>query len=312
MRERSIGFAAQERDLLDALLDGREHPQPEQVDLEEARVGAGVLVPLAVLAPLHRRRLDRDELDERPRRDDHAARVLGQVARQPGDLAAELPEGPPARRGEPGVGAGHVLHLLPHLAGVPAVRDAREPLQLRLREPERLADVADGAARAVGGEARHERRVLAAVALGDGDDQLLADVAREVEVDVGDGLELAVQEAAEREPGVHRIDVREPGQVADDRADRAPPPAPRRQQVARRAGAAHLGGHVARELEHLPVEEEEAGEAELGDQRELVSQPLVRAGAELVRSVAVALVEGAAADLRQLGVRRVGPSEKSG
>ena len=111
--------------------------------------------------------------------------------------------------------------------------------------------------------------MLAAVALGDGDDQLLPDVAREVEVDVGHGRELPVQEAAEREPGVHRIDVREPGQVADDRADRAPPPAPRRQQVARRAGAAHLGSHVARQLQHLPVEKEEAGEAELGDQRQL-------------------------------------------
>ena len=74
---------------LDALLDGREHPEPEQVDLEEARVGARVLVPLAELPPLHRRRLDRDELDERPRRDDHPARVLRDVARQAGDLRAD-------------------------------------------------------------------------------------------------------------------------------------------------------------------------------------------------------------------------------
>ena len=191
---------AQERDLLDALLDGREHPQPEQVDLEEAGVGAGVLVPLAVLAARHRRRLDRDELDERPRRDDHAARVLRQVPGQAGDLAAELAEGPPARRGEARIGAGHVLHLLPHLAGVPPVRDPRQALQLGLREPERLAHVADRAAGTVGGEARDERRVLAAVALGHGDDQLLADVAREVEVDVRDRLELAVEEAPSARP----------------------------------------------------------------------------------------------------------------
>ena len=37
--------------------------------------------------PCHRRRLHRDELDERPRRDDHPARVLRDVARQAGDLA---------------------------------------------------------------------------------------------------------------------------------------------------------------------------------------------------------------------------------
>jgi len=41
--------------------------------------------------------------------------------------------------------------------------------------------------------------MFAAVALGDRDDQLLADVAREVEVDVGDACELAIQEATERE-----------------------------------------------------------------------------------------------------------------
>ena len=75
--------------------------------------------------------------------------------------------------------------------------------------------------------------------------------------------ELAVQEAAEREAGLDRVDVREAGQVADDRADRAAAAAARRQRVARRAGAAHLEGDLARELEHLPVEQEEAGEPEL-------------------------------------------------
>ena len=88
---------AQERDLLDALLDRREHPQPEQVDLEEAGVVAGVLVPLAELPAGHRRRLDGDELDERPRRDHHPARVLGDVTREACDLAGELGERAPAR-----------------------------------------------------------------------------------------------------------------------------------------------------------------------------------------------------------------------
>jgi len=88
--------------------------------------------------------------------------------------------------GKPIIGTGHVLHLLAHFAGVPAVGDAREPLQLGLRKAERLADVADGAAGAVGGEARHERRVLAAVAPRDGDDPPLPDIPREVEVHVGD------------------------------------------------------------------------------------------------------------------------------
>ena len=224
-------------DLLDAVLDRREHPEAEQVDLEEAGVGARVLVPLADLAAGHRRRLDGDELDERPRGDHHPAGVLRDVARQACDLARQLREGAPARREQPPFGLGQQGELVGDLLRVPAVRDAREPLQLGEREPERLADVADRAARPVGREAGDERRVLAAVALGDADDQLLADVAREVEVDVGHRHQLAVEEAAEREVLRDRVDVREAGQVADDRADRRAAAAPGRQEAARRAAA---------------------------------------------------------------------------
>ena len=263
-------------DLLDAVLDGREHPQAEEVDLEEAGVGAGVLVPLADLSAGHCCRLNCHELDERPAGDDHPAGVLRDVARQAGDLARQLGEGAPARREQPPLGIGEQGELLGHLPRVPAVGDAREPLQLREREPERLADVANRAARSVGREARDERRVLTAVALGDADDQLLADVAREVEVDVRHRHELAVEEAAEREVLRDRVDVREPGQVADDRADRRAPPPPRRQEAPRRAGAADPVGELPRQFEHLPVEEEETGEAELVDQLELGLEP--RAG----------------------------------
>ena len=126
---------------------------------------------------------------------------------------------------ELGVGVRQLRQLLADAVRV-AVGEPGEPLELGERQAERLADVADRPARVVGREARDERRVLAAVALADRDDQLLADVAREVEVDVGHRHELAVEEAAEREPGVHRVDVREAGQVADDRADRAAAPRP--------------------------------------------------------------------------------------
>jgi hypothetical protein len=68
--------------------------------------------------------------------------------------------------------------------------------------------------------------VLGSVALDDADDELLADVAREVEVDVRHRRELAVEEAAEREVVRDRVDVREAGQVADERADRGAAPAP--------------------------------------------------------------------------------------
>jgi hypothetical protein len=59
----------------------------------------------------------------------------------------------------------------------------------------------------IGREGRDEGSVLAPIALGDGDDQLFADVAREVEVDVGDGGKIAVQEASDREAGLDGVDV---------------------------------------------------------------------------------------------------------
>ena len=109
------------------------------------------------------------------------------------------------------------------------------------RQAEDLAELADRAARPVGREdAAISGAALVAEALVHRQDQPLADVAREVEVDVGDGRQLAVQEAPEREAGIDRIDVREPGQVADDRADRRAAAAAGRQRHARRVRAAHL------------------------------------------------------------------------
>ena len=226
-------LAARARDLVDAALDRREHPQPEQVDLEEAGVGAGVLVPLHDLAALHRRRLHRAELDQRLGRDHHAARGAGRCgaaaprsraaaaasARQRGERARRSPE----RLLDPRLCVG---------ARLVDVDGAGEALDLARRQPQRLAEVAHRAARAVGGEGGDQRRALGAVALVHPRDQLLADVAREVEVDVGRVGQLLVQEAPEEEVVADRVDVREAGQVADDRADARAAPAPGGQQPA--------------------------------------------------------------------------------
>jgi hypothetical protein len=67
-------------DQLDATLHRRQHAQAEQVDLEEAGVGAGVLVPLADATALHGGRQHRHQLDQRGGGDDHAAGVLADVA----------------------------------------------------------------------------------------------------------------------------------------------------------------------------------------------------------------------------------------
>ena len=152
--------------------------------------------------------------------------------------------------------------------------------------------------------------MLAAVALGDAEDQLLPDVARKVEVDIRDRCELAVQEAAERQLVRDRVDVREAGQVADERAHGRPASAAGRQHVPHRARPAHLEGDLTRELEHFPVEQEEAGKPS-SSISELFLEPYAHALLVAVQP-RVALGEGALADAAERTIAGSAPSEKSG
>ncbi len=110
------------------------------------------------------------------------------------------------------------------------------------------------------------------VALVDARDQLLADVAREVEVDVRQRGQLLVQEAPDQQLVGDRVDVREAGQVADDRGDARAAAAPGRQQRPRGVGPADLDRDLAGELEHVVVQQEEAGQPERLDDPQLLLQ----------------------------------------
>ncbi len=179
-------LAAHPLDFHDAALDRREHPQAEQVDLQEAGVGAGVLVPLDDLAALHRRRHHRADVDQRPGGDHHPAGMLGGVAGQADRLAAERDQRAPARRaGALGTDrAGDMTRSIsPASPWKPTVLATRSISPAG--RPSALPRSRTRAARAIGGEGGDQRRSARAVALVDAEDQLLADVAREVDVDVG-------------------------------------------------------------------------------------------------------------------------------
>ena len=128
------------------------------------------------------------------------------------------------------VGPFRALDVPAHLPGVPPLAAAGHPLDLPRRQPQRLAELADRPAGAVGGEGGDQRRALVPVALVDARDELLPDVPREVEVDVRQRGQLVVEEPADQQLVGDRIDVREPGQEADDRRDAGAPAPPRRQQ----------------------------------------------------------------------------------
>ena len=160
-------------------------PRPEQVDLQEPGVRAGVLVPLHDLAVLHRRRHDRHAVDQGPCRDHHPAGVLPEVPWEPVGLVGEL--------GEPVPSAG--AHSAPGRARCGCLRRrcrARPSRQSRGRHDRARRRAGRGPCRARGSRPAHEtsgswrparrdpaRSAWARCGISDG-----ADIPREVDVDV--------------------------------------------------------------------------------------------------------------------------------
>src|SRR5262252_5039050 len=131
-------------------------------------------------------------------------------------------------------------------------------------------------------------------------DQLLANVARKIQVDVGYRLQVLIEKAAEEQPVADRIDVRQTDQVTDDRADGRAATATRRQARATPHGtlAADAFGDVCRLLLQIAVDQEETCQLVFLDKLELVLELLPGPGSEVrVRLVRrVAFVEFARAE----------------
>ena len=204
--------------------------------------------------------------------------------------------GPPGSMPERG------LHVGRRAAHRPRLGPARHPLELARRQAEHLAQLADRPARAEGREGGHQRRPLAPVALVHARDQHRPDVTREVEIDVRQRGQLLVEEAPEEQLVGHRVDVREAGEVADDRGHRRPAPAARRQQRPHRRRPAHLHRHLARQLQQVAVQQEEAGQAQRVDHPQLLLEPRVGGGRVRVAG-RVALPQPSPAQLGQLAER---------
>ena len=165
---------------------------------------------------------------------------------------------------------------------------AREALERSRGQAEDLAELADRAAGAVGGKGRDERRAVAPVALVHARYQRLADVAREIEIDVRQAAEVLVGD---------RVDVREPDQVAHERGDGRSAPTPGCEQRPHRLASPNLRRDLARQLEHVVVEQEEAREAELADHRELLLETPLRPRA--LRDGGKAILQAGRAQLRE-------------
>ncbi len=226
-RERPRPAAGQRRDVVAAdglemrerLAQGRQHAQPEHVDLQDPHRVEVVLVPLDHRAVGHRGVLDGDHLAQRPLRDHEAAHVLGEVAGEARDLAAELDD----RARHRIVGA---EPRRPEVGGLvaPGVGRLREAVHRVEGEAERLPDVAHGAPRAVRDHLGGQRRPLAAVLRVEVLDRLLAPLVLEVEVDVGRLAPLARHEPLEQQVDPHGVERRHAEAEAHGRVRRGAAP----------------------------------------------------------------------------------------
>ena len=275
---------------LHAALDRREHPQPQQVDLQKAGVGAGVLVPLHHLAALHGGRHHRAAVDQRPGGHDHPARVLGQVARQP----VGLPR--PARQPRPAPGTplgapGRWRCRRPRRSSTVApgrsswetswcdevLRAARHALDLAGGQAQHLAQLADRPARAVGGEGGHQRR---------------CDRARSARARAGSASRgcragsrgrcraARCSSSCRKRPSSSSLAIgsmcERPVRKQTIEDTEEPRPRPGGSSARAESGPRTSHGDLARQLEHVVVQQEEAGQPEPVDHPQLLLQ--ARAG----------------------------------
>ncbi len=248
-------------DLVDGVADERQRAQPEEVHLQQADALDFLHRPLRddfVLLAL----VERDELGQRPRRDDDAGGVDRGVARH----AFEAPRDDEQVL-DPLV---LLLHLLEH--GILLERLLERHVErgrhrlgdlvgVGVRDVHDARHVAHDGARLHGPERDDLRDVLAPVLARDVVDDFAAAPLAEVDVDVGQRHALGIEEALEDEVVLDRIDVGDAQAVGDEAAGRRSAARPDRNAL------------LARVADEVPGDAEVPGVFHLLDHLDFVREP---------------------------------------
>ncbi len=248
-----VALALVQVDQVKAFPDAGQHAQCEHVDLHHAQRIDVVLVPFDEGAVVHRGVADRD-IGVEPVLGQHiAADMLGEMAREFDQLGRKLDREVDhgILRIEPRLPDLHVVEAL-----APAAPDGvGEGCGDVLGQAQRLADVADGTARAVVNDGGDDRGTVAAIAAIDILHHLLAPRMLEIDVDVGRLQPLLGDEALEQQIDLGRIDRGDAEHVAHSR-------------IRRRAAALAQNVLAARVVNDVMHGEEVVRVFQLGDQRE--------------------------------------------
>jgi len=144
--------------------------------------------------------------------------MLRHVARQSADLVRQLAQLFPERLVFAATESRQVIHFVVQLVRA-AIGELGDQFDFTERQIERLADFAHRRAQPVRRERAYQTGMLGAIARVDAADQLFANLAREIEIDVRHGRERLVQKAAEEQLVGDGIDVGQAEEIADDRRD---------------------------------------------------------------------------------------------
>ena len=207
---------------LEGAAQARQHAEAEDIDLQEIERLEVVLVPFDDGALVHRGILDRNDLVEPAARDREAADVLRKVPGKPHQQAGERTRFSQALVGR--IEAGAPRRPFRDALHRPAPQRARQRADGVAREPEHLADLADGAAAAIADDGRRKAGMVAAIGAVDVLDHLLAAFVLEIDVDVGRLVALIRDEALEQKVGLHGVDVGDAEAIADHRVRRRTAP----------------------------------------------------------------------------------------
>ncbi len=205
-----------------ATADGREHAEREHIHLEQTQRIEIILVPLDHRAFGHGGIFDGHQFRKCAIGNDETAHMLRQMARHADEFVHPFQKQRQLRAVRIKAFLAQALAL--HLTTVPPGVVLRDALHLFQIEPQRLARIADGAARAVGDDRGGQRRTFAAVFSVDVLDDFLAPLVFKVHIDVGRFVTFLGDETFEQHFHARRIHLRDAEAVAHRRVRRRTAP----------------------------------------------------------------------------------------
>ena len=166
----------------------------------------------------HRAIADRHHFVEPAARDDEAADMLGEMARERLDLERERPHFLHARALQ--IDARALELGCAHRAAAHSPDRGGERADGVFRQPEYLADLADGGTAAIGDDGRGNAGMVASIVPINVLDHLFAALVLEIDIDIGRLAAIGGDEALEQQAAVARVDIGDAQAVADRRVCR--------------------------------------------------------------------------------------------